>query len=402
VAHGEEAALTPRAEGDSGRLPSLGQDHATGHKTYVEQLTEGGRLWLRTKPFYAPPTEELTLCLRTFAHIVEQLGLGLRAQVLDVGCGPGWLSEFLVRCGYWVTGIDISEDMVAIARERVAALEQPIGEGIEPVAEFHAMPVRELPWSDRFDAAILYDTMHHFDDEEATLEVILRSLVPGGRIYIREGARPAPGSEGERQLIEEMELYGTLESPFDPAYLEEVVAKAGFTDVRRFVEVDELVEVGDVGGMFNRLRKQFSYRVGRSAPETNILIATKPLDGGAGAGFSAEITADGSWHPNEDGRSYVLQVRIRNTGDTFWPTGPFGHGVITIGPYVPLADGSRREFQRVALPRAVPPGKELTIELAVQRNAAGDAAEIAVDCVREGIAWFSDLGSTPLVAPVAR
>ena len=31
----------------------------------------------------------------------------------------------------------------------------------------------ELPWSDRFDAAILYDTMHHFDDELATLEVIL-------------------------------------------------------------------------------------------------------------------------------------------------------------------------------------------------------------------------------------
>ena len=27
------------------------------------------------------------------------------------------------------------------------------------------MPVREMPWSDRFDAAILYDTMHHFDDE---------------------------------------------------------------------------------------------------------------------------------------------------------------------------------------------------------------------------------------------
>ena len=162
----------------------------------MEQLTEGARLWLRTKPFYAPPTEELTLCLRTFAHIVEQLGLGLRAQMLDVGCGPGWLSEFLVRCGYWVTGIDISEDMVQIARERIDAIDRPIGEGVGAVAEFHAMPVRELPWSDRFDAAILYDTMHHFDDETATLETILKTLVPGGRIYIREGARPAPGSEG--------------------------------------------------------------------------------------------------------------------------------------------------------------------------------------------------------------
>jgi SAM-dependent methyltransferase len=391
------------ADGSPGRLPSLGQDHATGHRTYVEHLTEGGRLWLRTKPFYAPPTEELTLCLRTFAHIVEQLGLGLRAQVLDVGCGPGWLSEFLARCGYWVTGIDISEDMVEIARERIAEIQRPIGEGIEPVAEFHAMPVRDLPWTDRFDAAILYDTMHHFDDELATLETILNALVPGGRIYIREGARPAPGSEGERQLIEEMEVYGTLESPFDPAYLEQVVGRAGFTDVRRFVEVDELVEVGDVGHTFGRLREHLSYRVGRRAPETNILIATKPLgDAATGAGFSAELTAEGPWHLDEHERSLLLEARIRNTGDTFWPTGPLAHGVVTIGPYVPLPDGTRRELPRVALPRAVPPGEELVLEVGVPRHAAGDAEEIAVDCVREGIAWFSDLGSSPLVAPVAR
>ena len=96
-------------------------------------------------------------------------------------------------------------------------------------------------------------------------------------------------------------MYGTLESPFDPAYLEEVIAQAGFTDVRRFVEVDELVEIGDVGGMFNRMREHLSYRVGRRAPETNILIATKPLGDGAGAGFAAEITADGSWHLDAHG-----------------------------------------------------------------------------------------------------
>jgi hypothetical protein len=81
-------AQTSRSK-SPGRLPSLGQDHERGHKTYVENLTPGGLLWLRTKPFYAPPTDELVLCLRTFAHIVEQLSLGLRAQVLDVGCGPG-------------------------------------------------------------------------------------------------------------------------------------------------------------------------------------------------------------------------------------------------------------------------------------------------------------------------
>jgi hypothetical protein len=50
----------------------------------------------------------------------------------------------------------------------------------------------------------------------------------------------------------------------------------------------------------------------------------------------------------------------------------------------------------------VPPGEELELELTVPVAAAGDAQEIAVDCVREGIAWFADLGSEPLVAPVAR
>ena len=251
-----------RHSGD-GRLESLGHDFDRGHRDYVERLPEGERLWLRTKPFSAPPNFELATCLRTFAHVVEQLGLGLRAQVLDVGCGPGWMSEFLARCGYWVTGIDISEDMVEIARMRVARIPEQVGEGIDPVAEFHAMPVREMPWTDRFDAAILYDTMHHFDDELETLKVIQRTLVPGGTIYIREGARPAEGSESEQALIEEMRVRQTLESPFDPRYLLEVVRKAGFEDVRRLLEVDELVAVDDLRQPFNAIGRFLRCRLGR-------------------------------------------------------------------------------------------------------------------------------------------
>src|SRR5690242_21006124 len=118
---------TPRG----GRLPGLGQDFDRGHREYVANLPESHMLWLHTKPFSAPPNYELATCLRTFSHIVEQLGLGLRAQVLDVGCGPGWMSEYLARLGYTVTGVDISEDMVAIARERIEAIRGPVGEGID-------------------------------------------------------------------------------------------------------------------------------------------------------------------------------------------------------------------------------------------------------------------------------
>ena len=118
--------------------------------------------------------------------------------MLDVGCGPGWLSEYLARCGYWVTGIDISEDMVRIARERVDAIDGPVGVGLEAEAEFHALHVREMPWRSRFDAAILYDTMHHFDDELETLRVIRSTLVPGALMYLDEGVRPDPARRASR------------------------------------------------------------------------------------------------------------------------------------------------------------------------------------------------------------
>src|SRR5436190_6385080 len=263
-----------RRSGD-GRLEPLGHDYDRGHRDYVKELSEGERLWLETKPFAAPPSFELATCLRTFAHIVEELKLGPRAQVLDVGCGPGWMSEYLARCGYWVTGIDISEDMVEIARLRVAQIPDQVGQGIDAHAEFHAMPVREMPWTGRFDAAILYDTMHHFDNELETLRVILRTLVPGGTIYIREGARPAPGSHSEQALIEEMRTWSTLESPFDPRYLLQVVRDAGFEDVRRLVEVDELVDVDDLRQPFASIARFLRYRAGRG--EINTAVARKPL-----------------------------------------------------------------------------------------------------------------------------
>src|SRR5437763_14856693 len=146
---------------------------------------------------------------------------------------------------------------------------------MDAVAEFHALLVQEVPWTNRFDAAILYDTMHHFDDELETLKVIQRALVPGGTIYIREGARPAPGSESEQALIQEMRVHRTLESPFDPRYLLDVVREAGFEDVRRLLEVDELVAIGDLRHPFNAFARFVRYRLGRG--DINTVVAPRPL-----------------------------------------------------------------------------------------------------------------------------
>jgi SAM-dependent methyltransferase len=385
----------------NGRLGSLGHDFDRGHRDYVKDMAEGERLWLRTKPFCAPPNFELATCLRTFAHVVEQLGLGLRAQILDVGCGPGWMSEFLARCGYWVTGIDISEDMVEIARMRVSRIPEQVGEGIDPLAEFHAMAVHELPWTNRFDAAILYDTMHHFDDELETLRVIQRALVPGGTIYIREGARPAPGSESEQALIEEMRVHQTLESPFDPRYLLEVVREAGFEDVRRLLEVDELVAVEDLRQPFNALVRFFRYRAGRG--EINTVVARKPLGVDVGTtadNFSGRIEALGAWEDGSKPGEKLLWVEVTNEGRAFWPMAkgfPYPSGVVTVGPYTLDDAGERVELGRAMLPHSVSPGASARVSVRVPSEAA--LGEVRIDLVRERLAWFSELGSQPLVVP---
>jgi SAM-dependent methyltransferase len=383
-----------------GRLPSLGQDYGEAHRRYVERIGAGGERWLRTKPFSVPPGYELRECLRTFTHIVDRLGLGVRAQVLDVGCGPGWLSEFLARCGYWVTGVDVSEDMIRIARERIAAIEEPIGEGIEALAEFHVMGARELPWSDRFDAAILYDAMHHFDDEVETLRVIRRTLVPGGRIFIHEGVRPAKGSEGERKLIAEMQAYGTLESPFDPEYLVAVLGEAGFTQVMRFAAVDELLDLSE------RTRELQRIEARMEKPPTNTVIAMNPVPAaiaGDARDFFAQLELAGSWQPTPDGQDLTLSITVTNAGRCFWPAGigqSFPPGTVTLGPYLPADGGRRIELPRVPLPRSLSPGESVGAEARIPAASVEGGREVGIDLVREGIAWFADYGSSPLVVPL--
>ena len=295
-----------------GRLADIGQDYDGGHLAYVQQLDSAGRTWLRTKPYSAPPNQELMRCLRTFAHLVQLLQLGLRAEVLDVGCGPGWLSELLARCGYSVTGIDISPDMVEIARERIAALGE-IGEGIEAQAEFHALPVRELPWSSRFDAAILYDTMHHFDNEVETLEVIRRALVPGGQLFIHEGVLPPKGSAGRAEPDRGDEALRDAR-----VAVRARVPRGGRSSGRassRSAASRRSTSSSTSTARSRRFRGLGAFRRRRLQPEYNIVHARNPSPDGHGEPYAARLEARGSGERTAS--DLVLDVEVTNTGSAY-------------------------------------------------------------------------------------
>ena len=79
----------------------------------------------------------------------ELLDLPPGARVLDVGCGPGRHAIPLAQSGLQVTGIDISERFLEIARDEANGL----GLGGDRLALFH-VDAREMPFEAEFDAVV--------------------------------------------------------------------------------------------------------------------------------------------------------------------------------------------------------------------------------------------------------
>lgn len=111
--------------------------------------------------------------------IWQTLRLSDGAEVLDVPCGHGRIANRLAARGAQVTGLDA--DTFFLDRARADASER----GVE--VEFVRGDMRELPWSERFDAVVNWFTSFgYFDDEgnRAWLEAARRTLKAGGRLAI--------------------------------------------------------------------------------------------------------------------------------------------------------------------------------------------------------------------------
>lgn len=68
-------------------------------------------------------------------------------KVLDVGCGTGRHSIELSKRGYSITGIDLSESLLARAREKA------LKNGLK--VDFLKQDARDLPFSEEFDVSIM-------------------------------------------------------------------------------------------------------------------------------------------------------------------------------------------------------------------------------------------------------
>jgi arsenite methyltransferase len=109
---------------------------------------------------------------------LQRLNLRPGENVIDIGCGPGFLCKSMaaaIKPTGRVFGIDISEDMIKFAT----------GDNSDESIEYRAGNATALPVdAGQFDVAVSTQVIEYVTDADAALREISRVLRPSGRAFI--------------------------------------------------------------------------------------------------------------------------------------------------------------------------------------------------------------------------
>lgn len=112
--------------------------------------------------------------------ITDVVGIRTSDRILDLCCGQGRHSIELARRGFSVTGLDQSEYLLSVAKQK--AQESNVS------AEFAEGDMRELLFEEEFDVVLnLFTAFAYFDDDQdnmKALQEIAKALKTGGRFLI--------------------------------------------------------------------------------------------------------------------------------------------------------------------------------------------------------------------------
>jgi ubiquinone/menaquinone biosynthesis C-methylase UbiE len=162
--------------------------------------------------------------------LLEQLALGRARAALDVGCGPGIdLAEMarLMPGGAHVSGVDLSETMIAEARFRTASL------GLR--VSLRTGDAANLPYPDQaFDACRVATVLQHVPDPSRVIQEMTRVTRPGGRIGVLEFDQETafgdhPDTETTRIILDT--FAGAMVQGRMGRQLPRLLRAAGLTDV---------------------------------------------------------------------------------------------------------------------------------------------------------------------------
>lgn len=144
-------------------------------------------------------------------------------DVLEVGCGPGWLLADMVAAGFACHAIDASPQMVATA-QRTLRRRKLLASGTTVTLS----RVQAIPFPDAAFDSVVSTFPTPYIAEPAALREIARVLRPGGRLIIIEGANLLPRGPLLWLLVQFARvIYGqrVSDGPPDPAALDAMLQR---------------------------------------------------------------------------------------------------------------------------------------------------------------------------------
>jgi SAM-dependent methyltransferase len=136
-----------------------------------------GQLWSAAPRDWAELQEPF--CRPLWQDTLSVLRVKPGVRFLDAGCGGGGACVLAAAQGCEVTGLDASQELLTIARERV------------PQGDFVHGDLEQLPFADaHFDAALAANSIIFAEDVRQALRELRRVLKPGGRLAITSWGKP--------------------------------------------------------------------------------------------------------------------------------------------------------------------------------------------------------------------
>ncbi|MBI4357019.1 MAG: bifunctional 2-polyprenyl-6-hydroxyphenol methylase/3-demethylubiquinol 3-O-methyltransferase UbiG [Gammaproteobacteria bacterium] len=110
-------------------------------------------------------------------HFMEERLSFPGKKFLDVGCGGGILSEGLAKKGAQVTGIDIGEDVLSVARKHAEDSDLAISYALKTIEEL----AMDAPGS--FDGVACCELLEHVPNPRSIVEACAQVVAPGGHVF---------------------------------------------------------------------------------------------------------------------------------------------------------------------------------------------------------------------------
>jgi SAM-dependent methyltransferase len=357
-----------------------------------------GRIHAFNKPFST--VKDTGAILFRLGLVLHELDLGVGQTVLDFGAGSCWLSACLNRLRCRTISVEISQSALTLGRELFTSDPRIIAE-LDPVFLLYNGHQIDLP-SEFVDRIVCFDAFHHVPNQDAVLAELYRILKSGGRAVFAE---PGEGHAHSDQSLFESDKTGVLENDLDMRRIVVKAKKAGFNrvllkpypdpsaitlsadDYLRLIDGERQVYPMDV--LRDSLRHFYLFVLTKGEPRFD---SRNPRRLRA----TISVPAESAVLRGPAGAKRTFHAQIHNTGDTLWL-----HALHPAGGYVGLGghlldearDVLARGYARALLPRDVPPGEIVDLEVDVDLPGKRGRYALQLDMVDEWIAWFEQDGS---------